>query len=148
MTELLEHSLAKTVEKMYHLMTRHIPDVQNLGWRSVNDVFNAVKNVPYVPDAEAAECLGAGECVKRPGFTLALGGDCDDKVILAGAGLLHLGVPVRIVTTSYRPDGQMQHTYLEVFIEGHWYPFDATYSDNVLFMEAPYTEKQVWSRVQ
>lgn len=148
MIEVLEHSLARTIDKMYRLMQQHIPDVKNLGWRSVTDVFNAVKSVPYTPDVDAAECLGADECVKRPGYTLALGGDCDDKTILAGAGLMNLGVPVRIVTTSYREDGQMQHVYLEIFIEGNWYPFDATYPENALFMEAPYTAKQVWSRVQ
>jgi transglutaminase-like putative cysteine protease len=133
---------------MYRLMTKYIPDVKNLGWRSITDVFNAVKDVPYRADAGATECLGAGECVKRPGYTLALGGDCDDKTILAGAGLMNLGVPVRIVTTSYREDEQMQHVYLEVLIEGRWYPFDATYPDNVPFLEAPYTAKQVWGRIQ
>jgi len=52
------------------------------------------------------------------------------------------------VTTSYREDEQMQHVYLEAFIEGRWYPFDATYSGNIPFVEAPYTAKQTWSRMQ
>ena len=142
------HSLATTIQQMYRLMLQYIPDVQNLGWRTVADVFNAVRAVPYTEDGAAHECLGAGECVKRPGLTLALGGDCDDKVILAGAGLASLGVPSRIVTTSYRPDGEFQHTYLEVFLEGRWWPFDATYPENQLFTEAPYTRKQVWPRNQ
>ena len=148
MTTVEEHSLSATVQHMYRMMDKHKADVKCMGWRSITDVFNGVRSLPYVPDAEAPECLGAGECVKRPGYTLALGGDCDDKAILAGAGLSNLGVPVRIVTTSYREDEQMQHVYLEAFIEGRWYPFDATYSGNIPFVEAPYTAKQTWSRMQ
>jgi hypothetical protein len=140
----LQHSLAGTVQQMYRLMSQYIPDVQNMGWDSVTAVFNGVKDLPYRSDSTAPECMGAAECVKRPGLTLFLGGDCDDKVILAGAALLRLGYPVRIVTASYTPDGEMQHTYLEIYIEGRWYPFDATYAGNVLFQEAPYTNKQVW----
>lgn len=148
MTTLQQHSLEATIQHMYRLMGQYIPDVQNLGWNSVAEVFNGVKDLPYRPDDTAPECLGAGECVKRPGLTLVLGGDCDDKVVLAGAALLWLGYPVRIVTASYNADGQMQHTYLELYANGRWYPFDATYAGNVPFYEAPYTAKQVWLRMQ
>lgn len=144
MLTLQAHTLAGTVAAMYRLMQQYIPDVWNQGWRSVPEVFDGVKQVPYRRDETASECGGAGECVKRPGLTLALGGDCDDKVVLAGAALAALGVPHRIVTTSYRPDGAMQHTYLEILANGDWLPFDATYPYNQLFVEAPYTRKEVW----
>ena len=138
------HTLENTICQMYRLMHAYRSDVASLGWRSVSDVFSAVKALPYTRDHDAQECLGHGECVKRPGITLATGGDCDDKVIVAGAALLNLGIPFRVVTTGYQPDGEMQHTYLEVFVEGRWRPFDATYPHNQLFVEAPYTAKQVW----
>lgn len=126
-------------------MQQYIPDVQNQRWHTVGEVFEAVRRVPYTSDETATECNGANECLKRPGLTLALGGDCDDKAILAGAGLLAIGVPVRIVTTSYRDDGEFQHTYLEVLLDGQWLPFDATYPDGQLFVEQPFTNKQVWT---
>lgn len=145
MLRILPHTLPATISQMYRLMQQHIPDVQKMRWRSVYDVYQAVQNLPYRSDATAPECGGAVECVKRPAYTLVLGGDCDDKAILAGAGLLSLGVPVRIVTASYRPDGEMQHTYLEVFFQGQWLPFDATYPTGQIFTEAPYTNKEVWA---
>jgi len=139
------HTLEATIGQMYRLMHQYRNDVRSTGWRNIREVYEGVKHVPYRRDETAAECLGAAECVKRPGLTLVLGGDCDDKVILAGAALLNLGVPFRVVTTSYLPSGEMQHTYLEIYVDGVWLPFDPTYQHNNLGQEANYTHKLVWA---
>jgi transglutaminase-like putative cysteine protease len=137
-------TLPNTVAAMYRLM-EHTEDVRPLRWQSVREVFDAVRAVPYKPDSTARECGGAAECVKRPVYTLMLGGDCDDKTILAGAALRVLGIPSRVVTVAYTPGGAMEHTYLEVFLNGRWRPFDPTNPALSMFEEAPYATKVVWS---
>lgn len=139
------HTLENTVGLMAQMIIDGIPDVEKIGVSTPAEVFELVKNVPYTVDKDAPECGCHVECLKRPGYTLVLGGDCDDKVILAGAMLTRMGVPSRIVTTSYREDGVMQHTYLEIQNGDEWVPFDATYSHHELGFEYPYTVKQVWN---
>ncbi len=45
-------------------------------------------------------------------------GDCDDYVILMGALLRSAGVPVTVVLTSARADGEYDHVFLMVQTEG------------------------------
>lgn len=136
--------LDRTVSEIKRLATVYTADVAGLGWHSIHDVFEGVKRIPYRKDETAPECVGSIECVKRPGLTLALGGDCDDKVVVAGAALNLLGVPWRIVTASYADDGVMTHVYLEVLIGGRWFPFDPTSPDTVLGEEIPARSKAIW----
>lgn len=146
MSYTVPHTLENTVGLMAKMMIEGIPDIEKIGVSNPAEVFELVKGVPYTADKSAPECANRAECLKRPGYTLVLGGDCDDKVILAGAMLVRMGVPVRIVTTSYRPDGLMQHTYLEMFDGKNWIPFDATYpGPQQIGFEYPYTAKQVWN---
>lgn len=144
MVTLSDLDLEKTIAQIYRLARDYTADVKPLRWDSILAIFNAVKSLPYRRDETAPECGGAAECVKRPALTLALGGDCDDKAVLAGSALSLLGVPWRVVTTSYSPDGEMSHVYLEVLITGKWFPFDATHADNRLGEEAPFYQKAWW----
>lgn len=140
---LYPHSLTDTIGHMYRMIHKYTPEASGFGWQTLFDVYDGVRAVRYVRDEEAPECAGAAECLKRPTITRVLGGDCDDKVILAGAALNALGIPFRIVTAGYHgPD--MEHTYLEVHTSGQWLPFDATYPHQQIFQEQPYTVKQVW----
>lgn len=137
-------TLDRTVSEMYRLAHEYTKDVRNLHLKSLDEVWQLVRRVPYRRDVEAEECGGAVECLKRPGLTLMLGGDCDDKTILAGAALNLLGVTWRIVTVSFNGDGEMSHTYLEVNLGDGWLPFDPTTGNLPMFAELPFTNKIVW----
>lgn len=137
--------VSSTVAEMYRLADEYRSDVAGLGWRTIEDVFRGVGAIPYRTDEDAAECQGAVECLKRPGITAGLGGDCDDKTILAGAALSFIGVPWRIVTVAYE-GGELSHVYLEVLVSGVWRPFDATSGELSLYEENPYTQKLIWQR--
>lgn len=131
--------LTHTVAEMYRLIDRYDADVSDFPY-SPGAIFDRVRRIPYVRDS--VRC-NAGECVMRPAYGLH-GGDCDDKAIIAGAALKRAGIPFRIVTTSYRDDGQMQHTYLEIAHADRWVPFDATYAHNRIGTEKPFTQKLTW----
>jgi hypothetical protein len=135
------NDLAVTISEMYRLADEYRGDIEGFNLQSVRDVFDYVKNIPFVPDA----ATGYDEFLRRP-LTTINGGDCDDKTILSIVALSNIGVPARIVTTSYKLDGEMEHVYLEVFINGKWQPFDPTYKTNKIFWERPYTKKIIWSR--
>lgn len=137
-------TLPATISEMYSLARDYALDVAPLGLRSLPEIYSFVARVPYVRDVDAPECEGAEECVKRPIMTMTLGGDCDDKAILAGAFLTVIGVPWRIVTTSDIPSGEMTHTYVEVYWSGRWLPFDATIGDIPMFTEKPFLTKKTW----
>lgn len=138
-------TLERTVAEMYRLINAYTSDVVDVAWTSPEQIFHAVQGIPYVRDQDAPECRGAIECLKRPVYTLMAGGDCDDKAVLAGAALTLIGVPFRIVTTSYVESERMQHTYLEVYVRGSWLPFDATHQGTQLYREEPYTKKWIWT---
>lgn len=135
--------VSSTVAQMYRLARAYRSDLRALPWRTLEEVFRGVAAVPYRRDEDALECAGNVECLKRPALTRALGGDCDDKAILAGAALSNIGVPWRFVTASYNGE-DMTHVYLEVFVHGAWIPFDATSGELTLGEELPFVEKIVW----
>lgn len=134
----------ETVSHMKRLASAYAEDLRPLRLHTVEQVFDYVKSLPYTRDSQSAECHGCDECVKRPGYVALLGGDCDDHAVVAAAALSLIGVPWRVVTTSYSLSGSMEHVYLEVLVGDNWLPFDATYSTGVLFAERPYTLKKVW----
>jgi transglutaminase-like putative cysteine protease len=85
-------------------------------------------HLTYTPDGEAPDAhpleLGQ-EGLRSPEYLLrgianwgTDRGDCDDYVILMGALLLRLGVPVDVVLTSGRDDGEYDH----VFLRAHTQP--------------------------
>ena len=148
MKTILPLSIDRTVSQMYRLASQYWTDVLPMGWTTVPEVFGAIRMLPYTVDAQAPECGGAVECVKRPGLTLVLGGDCDDKAVLSGAAMNALNIPWHIVTSSGSPDLEMEHTYIEIVgeLDGKlmWLPFDATKPDLDLYTEHPYTAKITW----
>lgn len=139
----MNEQLSYTISEMYRLAYRYRDDLApyRSQLNNIFDVFDFVREIPYVPDK--ASC-GTAECLKRPKYGI-IEGDCDDKSIVAASALYKLGVPFELVTVSYSPNLQAQHVYLQVLHNGKWYPFDATYSHSTLFTERPYTYKQRWS---
>jgi transglutaminase-like putative cysteine protease len=66
------------------------------------------------------------ETVAEPRETLRTRqGDCDDKVVLAGALLQSINHPVRLIAVgfNYQP---YSHVYLETLIGSTWYPMELT----------------------
>jgi transglutaminase-like putative cysteine protease len=80
-------------------------------------------HLTYTPDGEAPDAhpLERGqEGLRSPEYLLrgianwgTDRGDCDDYVILMGALLLRLGVPLDVVLTSGRDDGEYDHVFLQ-----------------------------------
>lgn len=75
-----------------------------------------------------------GDAVEDPGDQLetywlggAIGGDCDDAAALMGALALALECPVRIVTSSWlhEPDVQV-HIWTDALADGMWYSLDVS----------------------
>lgn len=133
-------ALTYTIGQLYRLADEYTGDVAGYRFQDLYQVFNFTRQIPYVRDVDAC---GYEECLKRPLYGVQ-GGDCDDKAIFAGAALTFLKIPWRAVTTSYTADKIMQHVYLEVYDRGTWRPFDATYENNTIFTERPYTDKITW----
>lgn len=135
----MNDTLAYTIGEMYRLASDYAGDVRNVPVRSLRDIYDFVRRIPYVPDSTT----GYPELLKRPLYGLQ-GGDCDDKTILAGALLSQAQIPWRIVTVAYDQGGNISHVYPEVLSGGTWRPFDATYPDNRLFRERVYTRRITW----
>lgn len=129
------------VREMYRLANEYQYDVGRYQVSTPEEIFNVVRQIPYVRDIDRC---GYEECLQRPSYAIS-GGDCDDKSIFAGAAFCRLNIPWRFVTASYRPDEQQEHVYLEIYVNGSWRPFDATYAWNKIYQErTPYTKKIVW----
>lgn len=138
---MIDEKLEYTISEMYRLAHQYRDDLKPIRLRTVNEVFNYVKNIPYMRDVDFC---GEDECLRRPMFAFK-NADCDDKSIVAGAALTNIGIPWRFITVSYKPNREHQHVYLEVFYQGKWRPFDPTYSVNEIFTEKNYTDKIIWS---
>jgi hypothetical protein len=88
----------------------------------------------YVEDAEDTRGgVRVAEVIQNPGATyaqmLALSdhrarGDCDDYIVWLGASYYWLGWPVWLQAVALHPDGQLDHVYLRVEVDGHVYGAD------------------------
>jgi len=89
----------------------------------------------YAEDADDTRGgVQAAEVIQNPGATYAqmqgtpdhrARGDCDDYVVWLGALYYWLGWPVSLVAVALHPDGQLDHVYLRVEVDGHVYGADA-----------------------
>lgn len=59
-------------------------------------------------------------------------GDCDDKVILAGAMLRTLGIDICLVMLDLTNQKSYEHIMLLVQYQDKWLPFDATMQNGSL----------------
>lgn len=115
------------------------PEISNLDPYNLYEIFDFVKNIPYVADPNNFEWL------QSPRWTIQRGGDCDDKSIFIGAVLERRKIPYRMAVVSTNQDKELHHIYPEIFINGAWLPFDATYNRNEIFVEEPFTLKRIYS---
>lgn len=88
----------------------------------IEAVFRWVQqNVRYVRDVHEVETLSS------PDKTLqGRVGDCDDQATLLATLLESIGYPTRFVATGYQVEGELEHVYLQVFVDGEWLDLDPT----------------------
>jgi hypothetical protein len=95
-------------------------------------IYNFVnQEISYRPDIEGIETLYTAETCLRQAY-----GDCDDKVILAGAMLKYLGFRMALVYLDLIGNYYYQHVYLMVYIDGVETPFDTCITSGALGKEA------------
>jgi|WetSurMetagenome_2_1015567.scaffolds.fasta_scaffold182276_2 hypothetical protein len=116
--------------------------------KTLQEIFDFIsKEIKYVPDPMEVRWLDGGniELLRSPKYTLyEAAGDCDDKHILAGAIFYSQKIPVRIVIMSNKPEKKFHHVYIEIYVNGEWKPFDATYPENKLFDTKFFTKKRIY----
>ena len=77
----------------------------------VQDHLQYVHDHVHVEEVRNSNFL-VNKILSAPGQRAA--GDCDDYVVLLGSLLTAVGIPVAIVLTSARPDGEYDHVFLRV----------------------------------
>lgn len=78
-------------------------------------------SVRYVRDVHEVETLSTPLVTLRGRI-----GDCDDQVTLLAALLESVGYPTRFVAAGYSEPGQLDHVYLQAFLDGQWIDMDPT----------------------
>jgi transglutaminase-like putative cysteine protease len=122
----------QTGKAMHRLAREYSFDMAPFASLSITELFDKIKNIPYVADPPGHEL------VQRPKFTLSRGGDCDDKAVTAAAYFINRGIPYRFVAIGQGGKNPrtgkipLTHVFVEYNIGGKWLVFDATYSYNIL----------------
>jgi predicted transglutaminase-like cysteine proteinase len=92
--------------------------------------------------------VSGGEYVCTPQYLLrTMAGDCDDYVVLIGALLKSIGIPIRIITIAADREepGRLSHVYLEALSRGEWIALDGTQAQSFPGWRPPrYFRKKVW----
>ena len=120
-------SLRQTGGTMRRLASEYRDDMAAHATKSVLEVYEVVKNIPYRTDPKGLEF------VMRPRYTLngeGQGGDCDDKCVCMMAWCNLNGVPFRVLAVGLDVRQPLHHVVLECKIEGKWIHVDATYPRN------------------
>lgn len=117
---------------MHSMVQRYWRDMIPWGTRSLPQIFDIIKNIPYRPDPPTVETL------MRPYYTmrgLGWGGDCDDKAIALASWALINRIPYRFVAVRKAGQPTLHHVFPQLLINNKWMTTDATYRVNVLGTE-------------
>jgi hypothetical protein len=90
-----------------------------------NKFFEFIKKIKYTKD------LSPVEIVLRPKIVLeniAMGADCKKKTLICCSYFEKNGIKYRLVGSSKRDDGKIHHIFPQIFENGKWCNFDATYN--------------------
>lgn len=88
----------------------------------VGAIFGWVQdNVRYVRDVHEVETLSSPDKTLEGRI-----GDCDDQATLLAALLESVGYPTRFIAAGYTFPGELEHVYLQVFLDGQWVDLDPT----------------------
>lgn len=90
-------------------------------------IFNFVRdNLRYTQDPTGWEFIQTPEFLLK---MIEMGetpmADCDDMTTLGLTLLRTIGFRVGMEVASWTPEGQFEHVYGLVWIDGDWFPFDA-----------------------
>jgi hypothetical protein len=142
-----------TIANIYYLIDKHKDDpiLDNFKNYTMQQLHGFIsKEIKYIKDPQGVSWLNGDniELLRSPRQTLyTMSGDCDCKTILAGSIFDRNKVPYRLAIVSERDDKKFHHIYPE-YLSGYKYiPFDATYPENELGREKPYTAKRVYFKL-
>jgi hypothetical protein len=123
-------NLKQTGRQMRRLAYQYRNDMALYRNYSLPDVFNILKNLPYIKEPPDLEI------VKRPKYTLAKGGDCDCKAVCLMAYCHLKGIKFKIIALGQ--EKMLHHVALLLYISGNgngrgvWIFADPTYKVNQL----------------
>lgn len=149
-------SVDNTLENIMRLIERHYTDIylKVFDRWSLQKIYNYVRNLPYTADPMKVPISDNDniELLKSPYFTIFTnGGDCDDKAILLGSILRRKKIPFRMAIVTTQQGKDFHHIYLEIYYNGVWRAFDATYPlwdknhiPSQPFYETPFIMKRVY----
>lgn len=135
----------ETAECIRDLIARYSPDLRKVYLKSGIDTvpvsnlsmqgfFDLVSGIPYKRDPVKPY---PREIVSRPYYILQNrqkhGADCKKKAILCGAWLVENGFNYRLMGSSQLKSKQIHHIFPQVYYQGEWENFDATYPHYKLF---------------
>lgn len=141
MRQLVDDS-AGTVYIGWGLRAIHLASSDSLDLK-IGKIYQWVgRHLSYTKDGEASDSvLHLEEELRSPEYLLhriyQLGiaeGDCDDFVILITAMLKGVGIKVRWIVTSARPDGEFDHVFLQAWNGAGWINLDGIHGAPVGWM--------------
>jgi len=115
-------------------LSDYTEDVEDYLPLSVQQMFDFVRKIPYVPDPKH------NEKVARPKYTIRDGGDCDDKTVLFLAWLKAKGYDGGFSIVSQK--WSFSHIFPFVTIDGKNIDLDATYEDGVIGKSMQWTRRK------
>lgn len=101
---------------------------QNANWEHFHSIIDFVRSrVVYLADPDRAELvMTAPLMLSRIAAKGFVHGDCDDHVVLAGALLTSIGIPVRVVGVQIGGSELFNHVILSANVNGRWINVDPT----------------------
>lgn len=147
------YSKDQTSRRMYQLIDRFYNDLKRFKVRkgkktvplpslTVREFFYYVRSIPYRQDKKPIEVISRPYHILRHRF---VGMDCKKKGILLGSFLKLKKIPFRLIGSSKRVSGRIHHVYPQIFINGNWKNYDATYSHYKPFQKKQVTNYEVLS---
>lgn len=119
---------AQTTGKlMYAMVNRYYTDMVPYAHLGILEIFDLLRSIPFRFDAENEEVL------MRPRYTMLMqghGGDCDDFAIALASWAKLNGIPYKFIAVRRADKNMLHHVAVLLYINGEWYPFDATYNFN------------------
>lgn len=129
----------QSVNEILRLAEQYSNDLSKYFSMNISDFFNFVKNIKYVMDKKPIEI------VKRPSLILKAGSaDCKKKTILCIAYFIRNKISFRLIGSSTRKNKNIHHIFPQIFINGSFKNFDATYSKNKLFEKKIVTNFEIF----
>jgi len=144
---------SQTVENIRRIIETHWRDLKSFtvkknGKRirlidlSLFDIFDLVKNFPYVKDENSIEVIARPQRLLTEGNNIGM--DCKKKTILIGSWLHGNDYNYRLIGSSNKKNGNIHHIFPQVRTSEGWKNLDATYPKNKIFETRRVTNYEIW----